>query len=210
MKYFLIIIVLLNTSTCLNSKNDSAKIKKKITRQYSTLTKPITNELKKNELEMSVEFGLDKQENQTYAINYLSNPKDTTWYTYENSKRKIGDKTCFYQDSTLVYCRIKKNDTIRLFFPPNIDTLAAYHLYDKKGNIGGIYPHGNEKFPYKKSILTQRKFDSNGNLTYYVETDYYLPKEYNLDKNQKHLTLKKGLLQARNSRIVEIEYEYYK
>lgn len=209
MKYFLVIIILFNTNSCLNSNKDSTKIKKEITRHYSTLTKPITYDIRKNELELSIESGFDEQENQTYAINYLRNPKDTTWYRNKNIKRKIGDKTCFYQDSTLVYCRIKKNDTIQLFFPPDMDKPASYNLYDKKGAIGGIYPYVHEKYSYKKSFFSERKFDVKGNLIYYVETEYYLPAEFSLEWSQRHLTQKKDLIQAGLSKIIEMEYEYY-
>lgn len=209
MKYFLAITILVNVNSCLTSSKDSVKIKKEITRHYSTITKPISYEIKKKEIELSTESGFDKQENQTYSINYLGNSQDTTWYTIKNTKRKVDDKTCFYRDSILIYCRVKKNDTIRLFFPPNLDKPAPYTLYDQKGAIGGIYPYIHEKYSYKKSFVTERKFDPKGNLTYYVETQYYLPKEFSLEKNQKNLTKKKDLIQAGLSKIIEMEYEYY-
>jgi len=209
MKYFIAIIILLNANTCQNSKKDSAKIRKQITRHYSARTMHVTYEKKKNELELAVEFGLDVQGNQTYSINHLKDSKDTTWNNRKNIEKKIGNKTCFYQDSTLVVCRLKSNDTVQLFYPPDLDKPTAYELYDKKGPIGGIYPYNHKKYHFKKHFLTERKFDEKGNLIYYVTTEYYLQEDFNPEKNQKHKTLKKDLIQAGLSKIVEMEYEYY-
>jgi len=209
MKYLIVILVILNADTCQNSKTNKHKVKKIVSRHYSARTVPITYEIKKNELEFAFETGHDLQGNQTYSINYLTDPKDTTWYKRKNFEKKVGNKICSYQDSTLIVCRIDKKDTVRLFYPPDFDKPTAYELYDEKGIIGGIYPYDHKKYPFKKTFVSERRFDKRGTLIYYVTTDYYLPEDFDPEKNQVEKTLKKNLLQAGKGKIVEMEYEYY-
>lgn len=210
MKYLFLLLVLVNLSTCQQSKSDQANIKKQRTRHYTAKTDPRTQEISKDEIEFDFEIGYDINGNQTYSINFLLNPEDTVWINAKSSEKKIGDKTCFYRDTTLLQCKLKRNDTLWIFLPPNIDKPISYELYDKKGLIGGIFPSMTDKFPFKKSFLSERKFDERGNLSYYVNTEYYLPEDFDFGKNQAAKTNRENLIQAGRKKIFESEYEYHK
>ncbi|WP_445382999.1 hypothetical protein [Robiginitalea sp. IMCC43444] len=209
MKFLFLLLILLNLSTCQQYNSDQAKIKKQRTRHYSAITDPLTREIRKGEIEFDFEIGFDKNGNQTYSINFLLYPKDTVWINAKSYEKKIGDKTCFYRDTTLLQCKLKRNDTLWVFYPPNIDKPISYELHDKKGLIGGIFPSMTDKFPYKKSFLSERKFDERGNLNYYVNTEYYLPEDFDFGKNQAKKTQRENLIQAEGPNIFESEYEYY-
>ncbi|QBA64007.1 hypothetical protein [Muriicola soli] len=210
MKYLFLLLILVNLNTCQQSSGEKAIIKKQRIKHYSAKTDPLTFDIRKDEIEFDFEIGYDNKGNQTYSINFLMNSKDTVWINAKNSERKMGDKICFYRDSTLLQCKLKRNDTLWIYHPPNIDKPASYELYDDQGLIGGIFPSMTGKFPYKKSFLSDRKFDERGNLIYYVNTEFYLPRDFDFGKIPAGKTNQENLVQAGRKKIIESDYEYYK
>lgn len=209
MKYLLSLLIIFGSSTCINSQRDEPKVKKQIRKQYASRTAYGTGEISKGELKSAFEMGFDAEGNQTYSIDLMNKTRDTVWYRQKSIEKIMGDKTCYYRDTTLTLCKLKKGDTVQIFFPPDMDKPTMYEYYDKKGLTGGIFPDIGGKYPYKKSFLSERKFDAMGSLIYYVNTEYYLPEDFDPDKNHSHKTLQKDLLQAGTSEIVEMEFVYY-
>ncbi len=210
MKYILSLLLFFSLTTGKNIIDKTPKIKKQILRHYSTKTMYKTHELKKDKLELHLEYGFDKKGNQTYYINHLDSKKDTVWGTSKSTKKKVGKKTCYYdKNDRLLNCRQKQKNIVMVFFPPDLDKPVSYELHDKKGITGVISWYGHEKYPYKKAFATQRRFDDRGNLIYSVSTEYYLPLNFDPQKKQTHKISKKGLIQAGKSKIYEWEYDYY-
>ena len=198
MKY-LLIVLFVSTSFAQQSK-----IKKQIERQYSTYQK------NKDELIRHTETGFDKAGNQTYFIDHLTAQKDTVHGFSKNVKKKIGRRTCYYnQNGEILVCRKKKKNIIMLYFPPDLENPVSYELYDKMGVIGGIYKTNYENHPYKKAFVLNRKFDDRKNPTYYTVSEYFLPKGFDPENKRARKISAKGLIQADRSKIFEFEYQYY-
>ena len=205
MKYSLLLILVLGCTTLKKApqSNESQKIKTRVEKIYSTY------ECEIDELLVHTESGFDREENRTYFIDYFSAKKDTITSFPETESRVSGDRTCYYAHEELVVCREKRENIINLFFPPELTKPQQIELYDEQGLMATIEPSGDEDYAYVKKFITDRQFDVHGNLTYYLETAYYLPRDFDI-QNEDHLFISKsGLVQSGTSKAYEYQYQYF-
>jgi len=205
MKYLLILTLLAGCTTLKNNTKARGieKIKTRVEKIYSTY------ECEIDELITHTESGFDRKENRSYFIDFTSIEKDTVTSFPETESRKTGDRNCFYSNDKLIVCREKKDQIIKLFFPPELNKPQQVELYDEKGLIATIAPSGDEDYPYVKSFITDRQLDDHGNLTFYMETKYYLPTDFDIRIEGNFHISKSGLIQSGTSKVYEYQYEYY-
>ncbi len=205
MKYLSILILLAGCTTLKNTTKaqGNEKIKTRVEKIYSTY------ECEIDELIRHTESGFDRKENRTYFIDYISLEKDTITSFPKTEPRISGDRTCYYSKQELIVCREKKENIIKLFYPPELDSPQQVELYDEKGLVATIALSPDEDYPFVKKFITDRQFDVHGNLSYYMETAYYLPANFDIRVEDDFFISKSGLIQFGTSKVYEYQYEYY-
>jgi hypothetical protein len=97
MKYLLILLLVSS------SYAQQSEVKKQIERHYSTYQQ------NKDELIRHTEFGFNKAGEETYFIDHLAAQKDTVLEFPKNVRKKVGKKTCYYNENgKILVCRKKK------------------------------------------------------------------------------------------------------
>lgn len=205
-----IILKKVSTTDNGNATKKPPKIKKQMVKQYSTITDFRTYKLRKNELESHYEIGFNKKGNQTYSTTHFSSELDIVQTVIKYKLKKKRQKIFYYDtNGGLLFCKQKQKNSLMFYLPTDLDNPYRYEYYDEKGLISTVSPYDNKKYPYKKGLVTRRRFNAKGGLVFYVFTEYYLPVGVGpLSKQAKEIS-KEGLGQAGKSKIFEIEYEYY-
>jgi hypothetical protein len=205
--YITIALFIVGCSSVKNSavKNENS-IKKEVLKTYSIY------EEEKDELLNHLEIGFDREENQTYYISHLLHKADTIRnfpkYRVKNKK----NKTCYYSEgSKPIVCKEKIGDITKIYSAPDLTIPSKYEIYDDKELIATIAKNDDNEsdFQFIKTFVSQRTFDLNGNMIYYVETPYYLPKNFDPEKKENLFISRNNLERSDWGTITEKKYEYY-
>lgn len=204
MKYLTFILALAFLNSCSSDHSESSAIIKKYRiKEYSTKT--INNEILKDSLKVEYVIGNDSTGNQIYFVGLVGySGNDTTWVQNTGNTKEEGNKTFFYDENNEVQTVfIRQGDTSFIYSGTNLDEPISYLITDDKGTKVRVDLGWDKKEEY-----INRVFDKQDNLTFYIIEETYFPTEYDKKYRSKGELLKKEA-EMLNTKIVEIEYEYY-